>query len=103
MAEVSKQEIQARFEHTIRNLLAMPPIRQKQVAKRGRRARLFRKIQASELEHLISICQLVNPDNDIPTEQWDRAADEVLNVFMSSDTLDAIESCLKELKLYREK
>lgn len=96
-------EVKKRFEQTVRNLLAMPPVRQKQVAKRGRRARLLRKIQASEMEHLLRIVQLMNPENDIPLDEWDMAADEVVEVFTSAATMEALESCLNELKEWREK
>jgi hypothetical protein len=101
---MSEKDVQARFEKTLRNLLAMPPVRQPTLAKRGRRARLLRKIERAELDHLVSLVHALNPENDhdIPGV-WDKLSDRILDVFQESATLQAIESCLRELQAYREK
>lgn len=92
------------FERTIQNLLNMPPVHQKQLARAGRRKRILRKIEMTEIDHLIAICEAVNPDNDAKTgDVWDKLSDRILDTFSSGKTMEALTSCLEELKSYREK
>lgn len=89
------------FEATIKNLLAMPAIQQKELARRGRRKRLLRKIENTELDHLIAICEAMNPNANLGKEIWDKLAERILEVFSTGTTIEAIVSCLEELRSYR--